>query len=96
MVFFSVSALRQSRLSILADDLNQYYSIKIQLHNTQQTNEKLQKLIDGYSEMITSISNPTRISSNDLPPSLLASNPIRPIPPFQRQADRNLSPPRER
>jgi pyrroline-5-carboxylate reductase len=54
MVFFSVG-LAAMALSILANDLNQYYSIKIHLHNTQQTNEKLQKLIDGYGEMIKSI-----------------------------------------
>jgi hypothetical protein len=60
IVFFSVG-LAAVALSILADDLNQYYTIKIELHNTQQTNEKLAKLIDGYGEMINSIESDPHI-----------------------------------
>jgi hypothetical protein len=60
MLFFSVG-LAAIAVSILADDLNQYYTIKIQLHNTQQTNEKLVKLIDGYGEMIGSIESDPHI-----------------------------------
>ena len=54
MLFFSVG-LAAMAVSILANDLNEYYTIKIYLHNTQQTNEKLVKLIDGYGVMIKSV-----------------------------------------
>jgi hypothetical protein len=60
MVFFSVG-LAAIAVSILADDLNEYYSIKVQLYNTQQTNEKLGKLIDGYGVMIKSIESDPHI-----------------------------------
>jgi len=59
IVFFSIG-LAAVAVSILADDLNQYYTIKIQLHNTQQGNEKLSKLIDSYGEMIKHIESDPR------------------------------------
>ena len=59
IVFFSIG-LAAVAVSILADDLNQYYTIKIQLHNTQHGNEKLSKLIDSYGEMIKHIESDPR------------------------------------
>jgi hypothetical protein len=69
IVFFSIG-LAAIAVSILADDLNQYYTIKIQLHNTHQTNEKLQRLIDGYGEMIKSIESDPHIVERLAPVTL--------------------------
>lgn len=69
MVLFSIG-LAAIAVSILADDLNQYYTVKIQLHKTQLYNEKVTKLIDGYGEMIKHIESDPHIVERLAPVTL--------------------------
>jgi hypothetical protein len=69
IVFFTVG-LAAVAMSILADDLNQYYTITIQLHNTKVANEKLQKLIDDYGEMTKNIESDPQAAKRLAPVTL--------------------------
>jgi hypothetical protein len=51
-VIFFGAGLCAIAVSALVPDLNQFYSIKIKLDDTEQTNKKIQKLIEDHDFMI--------------------------------------------
>ena len=88
IVFFTIG-IAAIAVSILVNDFNQYYIVKIQLHNTKITNEKIQKLIDGYGEMIKSIEADPHIVER-LAPATLGVEPNTPETAFPKASRREL------
>jgi len=88
IVFFSIG-IAAIAVSILVNDFNQYYIVKIQLHNTKLTNEKIQKLIDGYGEMVKSIEADPHIVER-LAPATLGFEPNAPQTAFPKASRQEL------
>ncbi|MDO8302111.1 MAG: hypothetical protein Q7T18_02615 [Sedimentisphaerales bacterium] len=88
IVFFSIG-IAAIAVSILVNDFNQYYIVKIQLHNTKLANEKIKKLIDGYNEMIKSIEADPHIVER-LAPATLGVEPNTPQTAFPKASRREL------
>jgi hypothetical protein len=87
-VFFSIG-IAAIAVSILVNDFNQYYLVKIQLHNTKLNNDKLQKLIDGYNEIIKSIEADPHIVER-LAPATLGVEPNAPETAFPKASRQEL------
>jgi hypothetical protein len=88
IIFFSIG-IAAIAVAILVNDFNQYYIVKIQLHNTKLTNEKLQKLIDGYGQMIKSIEADPHIVER-LAPATLGVEPNAPETTFPKPSRQEL------
>lgn len=88
IVFFTIG-IAAVAVSILVNDFNRYYLVKIQLHNTKITNERIQKLIDGYNEMIKSIEADPHIVER-LAPATLGVEPNAPETAFPKASRQEL------
>jgi hypothetical protein len=88
IVFFSIG-IAAIAVAILVNDFNQYYIVKIQLHNTKLNNETIQKLIDGYGEMIKSIEADPHIVER-LAPATLGVEPNAPETAFPKASRQEL------
>ena len=88
IVFFTIG-IAAVAVSILVNDFNQYYLVKIQLHNTKLANEKIQKLIDGYNEMIKSVEADPHIVER-LAPATLGVEPNAPDTTFPKASRKEL------
>lgn len=88
IVFFTIG-IAAVAVAALINDFNRYYLVKIQLHNTKLTNEKIQKLIDGYGEMIKSIEADPHIVER-LAPATLGVEPNAPETAFPKASRKEL------